>query len=738
MKKLPFLSLALAIGSLVLFTSESAAVVLIQGDTVSPNQTNEAVQLDTPAGTFTIPNGITITDNAANGVGSSGAIATGWIVNNSGTVSSVNNDAINMDKGGTVTNNAAGTITGNINGVQITGAVGTVTNSGSITGGATGGDFGVHAAFAGSTVTNKAGASITGDIGVEVNDGAIFNAGTINCSGTTAAIILRGTSTVTLQTGSNLIGNVDEPAGGTSTLILEGTGSEEAVFKNLDILNMNGSGTWILTGDSTTTNASFSEINVNTGTLLINSAGSIGTGGGAATVVAAGATLGGSGTINSPITVDGTFAPGASIGTTTVSSGDVTFASESTFEVEFNNTTNDLLSITGTGGNAILNADATVIFIPLDVPIGPIAQTVVIDGVDPIDVSSGDFGTKTFPVLLTGTAQVNPNNNKQYVFEITKVDAIASVAQTTPQKQISAGLDAVKSSATGALKDALIAIYSQKTVAGINNILNQLSPEPFAGLYPASLADAHNFMNLMQRRMSHLRSFYGYLSDQVPLLADSNPHHHTIANALHKTCLVTPHRNFWRGYTQGNAHYEDLDSDCGFTGYEAVGGGLLAGIDRYFTEDVVFGFSLGSSHTSINWDRSGTRADFETMHIGSYLGVVWDRIYWDNSLAYGLKYFDTERNINAGGVTGHATSHHFGHEVAASSHAGYAFPVKDVSFILTGGLDFVFLYDNCFSEIGAGTLGVSFDSNNTESLKTNLGFKLAYIKACSSFCPMLF
>jgi autotransporter-associated beta strand protein len=107
-------------------------------------------------------------------------------------------------------------------------------------------------------------------------------------------------------------------------------------------------GKWILTGNSSYTGTT----SVNQGTLLVN-----GTHSGVSTfTVASGATLGGTGSIASAVTVNGTLAPGASI--EDLATGSLTFGNNSTLAIEINTAlgTADQLIVTGdvdTGGNTV-------------------------------------------------------------------------------------------------------------------------------------------------------------------------------------------------------------------------------------------------------------------------------------------------------------------------------------------------------------------------------------------------
>jgi hypothetical protein len=121
----------------------------------------------------------------------------------------------------------------------------------------------------GGTVNNESGGAISGNgIGVYVKggSGAVTNGGTI--SGGTASVQFAGTgaNSLTLQTGSTLIGSAygSSALGATNALILQGHGTANNNFVNFNTLNAQGSGTWTLGGNST-----FGDSKVTTGALSV-------------------------------------------------------------------------------------------------------------------------------------------------------------------------------------------------------------------------------------------------------------------------------------------------------------------------------------------------------------------------------------------------------------------------------------------------------------------------------------
>lgn len=155
-------------------------------------------------------------------------------------------NAQNVTNTGTISTRGAAVVLGSTYSV---GPHFSLTNSGVITSANSMGVTG--SVYSPSSVTNLAGGSITGaNLGVFVN-GSVTNAGTI--SGGTDSIVFSGyyyggLNTLTLQTGSTLIGDAVGNPYASNALILQGTGSANNNFVNFNTLDAQGPGTWTLGG----------------------------------------------------------------------------------------------------------------------------------------------------------------------------------------------------------------------------------------------------------------------------------------------------------------------------------------------------------------------------------------------------------------------------------------------------------------------------------------------------------
>lgn len=206
----------------------------------------------------------------------------GWTLANDGTVTNGNLGpfafGINFDQGGTITNNATGYIAG-VYGIVIEAQPGVVSNSGTITGltngSIVGGGVNAIDLQAGGTVTNNAGGLITSNSSAVkiAGGGAVSNNGSI-VSGGFQGIFIAGGGTVDNQQGGYIQGaaNAVQVSGG-GTVTNAGT-----------VVGTNGTQAVLITGIGTITNtatgvmvsgSSQQTVSVGSGAGVINNAGSI-------------------------------------------------------------------------------------------------------------------------------------------------------------------------------------------------------------------------------------------------------------------------------------------------------------------------------------------------------------------------------------------------------------------------------------------------------------------------------
>ena len=203
-------------------------------------------------GSVTNTSGASISGHGGAGIYITGALGT---VTNAGAISGY--QGLFITNGGSISNATSGSISGTHNGIVFKNQAGTITNSGKVSGTGSGGT-GLYLQT-NSTVTNTSTGSISGgSFGIFATaGGTVTNAGTI--SGATYAVDFTGSGTnrLIVDPGAMFIGNVAANSTAANTLELaSGTGSIGSVgtaFSNFQTLAVDAGGNWTLTDANTTT-----------------------------------------------------------------------------------------------------------------------------------------------------------------------------------------------------------------------------------------------------------------------------------------------------------------------------------------------------------------------------------------------------------------------------------------------------------------------------------------------------
>ena len=201
--------------------------------------------------------------------------------------------------------------------------------------------------------TSGSGATLHGDL---TSGGSVSLSGDATL-GSTVTLTHEGADSLSLSGGTL------DTSGKTliiNTVAVATTGTISSQISGAGDLTKTGLGTLTVTGNNSYTGPT----NVNQGTLLVNNVAGSATGSGAVNVNSGG-TLGGTGTINGPVTIKinatlnpGPSGPAANTGLLTVSNN-ITFEAGSTFWVDVNATADyDQLRITGSGKTITIQSGA--------------------------------------------------------------------------------------------------------------------------------------------------------------------------------------------------------------------------------------------------------------------------------------------------------------------------------------------------------------------------------------------
>ncbi|MCF6250099.1 MAG: autotransporter domain-containing protein [Methylococcaceae bacterium] len=630
-------------------------------------------------------------------------INTGSVINSN----SVHNSSILMLDGGELSN--SGDLT-NLH-IEIRDG-GVVTNSGNISCSKINCNTSTIAISNGGTLINS-GTIIGNRTAIEISgDSKVINSGTISTSANGIAIAtFDGDDTVILQTDSIVEGDID---GGSNTLvvggdmdkaILQGKGTFNNDFQNFENLTMEGTN-WNLTGNSI-----FNDTLISNGLLRINGTHA------SPIIIQTDGLLGGSGVIVGNVRNSGTVTPGNSIGTTTIN-GDYIHEPNANLVIEFDNNNSDQLIVIG---NTALNGGSLTL-IPLELVRTSQAFTFLQSG-----TITGQFDEILKPVVFDiATFQ---EGNK---FSLVGRNSYASLAATSNQTTIGSSLQGNLSAATGDLQTIMLELDSILTKDEFRSALDQLSPEPLAALPMVTFTGSQLYAGTIAKHLRGLQmrsSKMNQLQQSVSLLAfGGSPESYlypTSHSALADNSFDTFTSNGWQTYVQPYGVFSRLESDQGFTGFNANTGGISVGVDRQVSDSLIMGANVGWSYTDIDWDRSSTQARIQAGRVAGYWG--FQKSNWDLNgiVSYGYNYYESERKISFGSINRVAESDHDGHEFSFYLNSAYSFQYQNWRYGPVASIQYIGLFEDDYNETGAGAAGFMIDNNSTHSLRSTLGIHAA-------------
>jgi fibronectin-binding autotransporter adhesin len=506
---------------------------------------------------------------------------------------------------------------------------------------------------------------------------------------------------VEITAGSRIVGDIDLAMNGTDNdiLTLSGVDTNSTTLnydlKNIETINLTG-GTWHLNG-SVTNNINGIEMT--------------------------GGVLNGTGTLGSLNVTGGTLAPGNSIGTTNID-GDLTLGSDSTLEIEVDNSGHsDKLIVTG---DAVINGST--LKTASDETISSTHEYTIIEA----NSVSGEFDVVDTAMLRTILSEVSVGVD--YLTDSVILTVIperfdgANFFTTSNQRSVGSALQQI---ADNGGNEVTTAIQQLTTVGQVRDAYDQLCGQTRISLASVSAMGNTRFADTVSNRLHNTQSVYSFESgDKSPLLAMAQPENKTsiydtdtgmnsfaIGNGT--GYFASEHWGLWgRGYSV----FGKRKAETTASGYQYRIYGTGFGMDYKYAEDLIVGITGGYSIGSVDYSSSKDKSDIYSTPVGIYTSWFTRDWYIDSIFSFAPMEYETKRYID---ITSETLKGKFdGHETSASMEAGQNwFLGKD--YLVQPMASFYLSYLNLesYSETG-GASAISFDEQIYKSYKGSLGMKV--------------
>ncbi len=456
-------------------------------------------------------------------------------------------------------------------------------------------------------------------------------------------------------------------------------------------------------------NGSFESLVVEAGTLRVN------TGVTSDVTVNSGGTLGGAGSITGELFLNGTLAPGNSIGTLTIN-GNANFNPGSTTQIEINdggNTPgvhNDLIVVNGdvmiNGGSVSVLAESG------NYTDGTTYTFLAANSV------TGAFDSITNNLAFFDAFLIYNSDSVQFSL-LANTSDFASVAGTFNQSAVGSYIDLHSGGSAPPQLQTLIDEMMPMSTGQVQSSLDQLGGTIYGSLPMANFQHTTYYLAQLSDRLraqmvpaeacnpQPVRSLRGYRMSEPEYWG-------AICNPSEMTSWISGYGLGGRGQTDGNAD-----------GFRYGLGGTQIAVQKNLASSHAVGAWANLAWSNVRGEQLSDSANLENYHFGSYLTGFDGRNYYILNGGLGYDHGDVHRTPQIGNVMGSTRGQYRGLQANGYVERGLSVVRQGWNLQPYGAMQYMYLRQGEVNETGGGMFNLHVSQIEAHSLRGILGGRVS-------------
>jgi outer membrane autotransporter protein len=306
-------------------------------------------------------------------------------------------------------------------------------------------------------------------------------------------------------------------------------------------------------------------------------------------------------------------------------------------------------------------------------------------------------------------------------------DTYTRVAVTPNQREVAKALDSFIPATSGDRETVSIALDLQ-TAEQYPYAFEQIMPGFYESLANIAIEQTYNQAQLLTQRLGTVRlgaTGFQAIGMSQPIKYDKDGKSASDAKTASPIVESAIDTN-WNAWVIANGEFSLSRGLAGVPNYNNNSGGFLVGADYRLSENFAAGLFAGYEYSYAKYNGgSSTRGNSALFGLyGSYTHE--DGYYADAIVSGGYTGFQTRRSIEFSTIDRTASADPNSGQFSAALNLGKDFEIGKFTLGPIVGAQYTYAGIGGFTETGADSLDLALGQQNANSLRTNLGARLAY------------